>query len=152
MRKSTIIMLACLALSACKTIKEYVPVERIVRETVTVRDTVIDVQIKQIHDSVTVDLSRDTVSYLENTYAYSYALVSDGNLTHSLGTNKAPIQVETKYIERVLTDSIPYMVEMPVLGPEIIIHKPTFWQIVRYLAIGIVIAFAGLLVYKIFKR
>jgi hypothetical protein len=152
MKRLAFILVACMAFAfSCKVVKEYIPVERIVRETVTVRDTVIEVQIKQMHDSVTVNLLRDTTSYLENEYAYSYVMVVGGELLlHSLGTKNGYIPVKTKFIEIVRVDSIPYLKEIPVPGPETIIHKPSFWQIVQWLSIGIVSAFLGMLVYKIF--
>ena len=64
------------ACTAVKTVKEYVPVERIVKETVTVRDTVVNVRIEQVRDSVVIPLARDTASFLENAYAYSCAPVN----------------------------------------------------------------------------
>jgi hypothetical protein len=148
-----ILLTALITLAACKTV-EYVPVpvEHIVRETVTVRDTVIDVRIEHTHDSVTVPLSRDTVNYLENQYAYSYALVTGGDLVHSLGTQKGTVPVRTEYIEIIRTDSIPYTVKIDVPGKEVIIHKPTLWQRVTHIALGIVMALSGIILYRIFKK
>ncbi|MDR1344375.1 MAG: hypothetical protein LBJ39_03385 [Tannerellaceae bacterium] len=152
MKNLLIILIATLmSLSACKTVKEYVPVERIVHETVTVRDTVVTIQLEQVRDSVIIPLALDTASFLENSYAYSYALVAEGNLTHSLGTQKTPVAVKTEYIETYRIDSIPYIQEVPVPGKDVIIHSPTFWQKVQYIILGIIIALAGLIVCRLFK-
>jgi hypothetical protein len=140
---------ASILLTGCGAIKEYVPypVERVIRETITVRDTVVDVVLKQIHDSVTVNLAKDTTSYLENRYAYTYAAVTGGNLIHSLGTQKESVTIETKYIEKIRTDSIPYAVEVP--GKEVIVRKPTVWQTLSHIGTGMLIAaILGLFIIK----
>jgi hypothetical protein len=149
MRSILFVIVAGILLTACKTVK-YVPVERIVRETVSVRDTVLEVQLEQVHDSISVNLSKDTASYLENRYAYSFAGVVDGHLIHSLGTQKEPVPVGTKYMETIRTDSIPYPVEVKIPGKDVIIHRPTFWQIVSHIGIGVLIA--AILGFVLFKK
>jgi hypothetical protein len=148
-----VILLAIfLSFAACKTVKEYVPLERVVRETVTLRDTIISVKLVQIHDSVSINLSKDTLSYLENQYAYSYAMITGGNLVHSLGTQEASLPVKTEYIEVIRTDSIPFIRVVTLPGKEVVIHKPTFLQFLQHLAAGIVIGIAGIMIFLVFKR
>ena len=53
-----------------KKVVEYVPIEKKVTETVTLTDTIVDVQLVPYRDSVSV---KDSTSYLKNEYAYSYA-------------------------------------------------------------------------------
>jgi hypothetical protein len=139
MRRLLLVIVAVIWLTACKTV-QYVPVERIVRERVNVRDTVLEIKLEQVHDSISVNLSKDTISYLENRYAYTFAMVTDGHLIHSLGTQKESIPVGTKYIETIRTDSIPYAIEVAIPGKDVIIHRPTFWQTLSQIGIGVLIA------------
>lgn len=149
MRLTALIFLLSAAALSCRTVKEYVPVDRIVRETITVRDTVVQVRIARTRDSVTVILGRDTASYLENPYAFSRAEVSGGALTHVLGSREADIAVKTQYVERLRTDSIPYAVEVP--GPVVTVRAPSFGQALGFIAAGIALAFIGLFIYRLSK-
>ncbi|MGN0091282.1 MAG: hypothetical protein ACI36Z_10080 [Alloprevotella sp.] len=104
---------------SCSTTRQpqVVTVERIHRETVTLRDTVIRVQLVPQTDSIT---TTDTTSTLRNAYCQSTATVSDGHLTHTLSTlPHSTHEVEIQVREVVRTDSIPY----PVPGPTQYIEK-----------------------------
>ena len=90
-----------------------------------------------IHDTTVVELpvvienncTLDTVSFLENSYAKSEAVISGGVLSHSLQTKpvKLPVAVETKVIYR---DSVR---TQEIIVPETVeVEKPlTFWQKVK---------------------
>jgi hypothetical protein len=123
-----VIFLFCF-LTSCKTRTVYVPVERVHTETVTLKDTVIEVKIDHIRDSVAVC---DSASYISNKYAYSWAVMKSGLLTHSLGTWPASIPVEVRYSEKLITDSIPVPYEVTAY-----VYKEkslTWWQKTRMLA------------------
>lgn len=70
---------------------------------------------ESIHDTIFIEIpviserivTRDTSSYLENSYAKSEASITDGFLSHSLETKpvKVPVQVETKIVRK---DSLIY--------------------------------------------
>lgn len=97
----------------CKTkrVVEYRTVEKKVTETVTVVDTLIEVQLVPYKETVSVP---DSTSHLENPYAYSDASLQGGVLHHSLGIKpQNPIPVKIQTVEVVRMDSIPY----PVPGP-----------------------------------
>jgi hypothetical protein len=147
---SIMILPVFLLLAGCtKTV--YVPVDRTTTVTKTVRDTVVDYRIEQIRDSVTIP-AKDSISYLSNRYAYTYARVSDGKLSHSLATwadSVISVRVNTVYVER--TDSVPkpYPVERTVYRD----RELNLWQKIRMRAgevalIMILIAAA----YYIYKR
>lgn len=100
-------------LVGCKTkrVVEYRTVEKKVTETVTVVDTLIEVQLVPYKETVSVP---DSTSHLENPYAYSDASLQGGVLHHTLGIkpqNPIPVKIQTMEVVRI--DSIPY----PVPGP-----------------------------------
>lgn len=100
-----------------KKIIEYVPIEKKVTKTVTLVDTVFQVQLVPFRDSVSV---RDTVSHLENEYAWSNAEYSGGRLNHSLGMKPHnPVNVPLKVPHIIIRDSIPY----PVSGPTVYVER-----------------------------
>jgi hypothetical protein len=93
-------------LLGCRSVRtEYIPVETKTVETVTVVDTVQAVPLPSSRDSVSLP---DTVSYLHNAFAYSWARYSGGLLSHSLGilpgasmVIRVPhYEVRTRYVER----------------------------------------------------
>lgn len=117
--------------SGCASKREiqYIPVEKKVTETVTVRDTVVEVVLQPSRDSVSLHpvAGKDTASYLESPYAYSYAAYSGGVLNHSLGTKPGTTaEGSTQVRETIRTDSIPYPV--PVPGDTVYINKLHGWQ------------------------
>ncbi|MDR1160784.1 MAG: hypothetical protein LBK45_00440 [Tannerellaceae bacterium] len=141
-----IVFLFCM-LTSCKTRTVYVPVDRVHTETVTWKDTIIDVRLEHIRDSVTVP---DSSSYLSNKYAYSWAAMKGGMLTHSLGTWPGNIPVEVKYVERETRDSIPVPYEVKVY-----VYKEkslTWWQHTRMtigsISIILIVIAIGYFVFK----
>ena len=151
-RKLLLIILAAVAFvamfvlfSGC-TRKVYVPVERTTTVTEFVRDTIVEVQLKVVHDTVTIEAEgRDTTSYLENGTHYSHATWRDGKLGHSLGTLPDAKLLDTLKVKHVIIrDSIPYPVQVEVE------KKLTFWQKVKIeyggFAMGVAATFAFLFV------
>lgn len=109
--------------SGC-TRRVYVPVERTTTVTEILRDTVVELKLKQVHDTVTIEaLGCDTASYLKNGTHFSHVTWKDGKLGHSLGTlPDASVEdtLQVKYI--IIRDSIPYPVPVEVE------KKLTWWQ------------------------
>jgi hypothetical protein len=142
----TIVFLFCM-LTSCGTKNVYVPVDRVHTETVTLKDTVVDVKLEYIRDSVTVP---DSTSYLSNRYAYSWAAMKGGLLTHSLGTWQASIPVEVQYIDRTITDSVPLPYEVKVY--EYREKSLSWWQRARMtigdISIILIIVIAGYFIFK----
>ena len=130
--------------SGC-TRRVYVPVERTTTVTEILRDTVVELKLKQVHDTVTIEaLGRDTASYLENGTHFSRATWKDGKLGHSLGTlPDASVKDSLQVKHIIIRDSIPYPVPVEVE------KKLTWWerQKVRYggFSIGITL-FTGFLI------
>ena len=115
--------LLILSFSSCKTVEyKYIPIKEIHTEEIIVRDTIIDIQLIPYKDSVSL---HDTISYLENTYAYSYVLFSLGKLHHSLGIKEVKIPADVQLVEKIIRDSIPYPVE--VKGETVIRYKRGFF-------------------------
>lgn len=109
--------------SGC-TRRVYVPVERTTTVTEILRDTIVEVELKQVHDTVTIEaLGRDTASYLENGTHFSRATWKDGKLGHSLGTLPDASVKDTLKVKYVIVrDSIPYPVPVEVE------KKLTWWE------------------------
>lgn len=124
-----VVVLFVLAGCAARREAQYIPIEKKVTKTVTVRDTVVQVVLHPYKDSVSLHpvAGRDTSSYLESPYAYSHASYSGGMLNHSLGTKPGTkAEGNTKIREEARTDSIPYPV--PVPGDTIYINRLHGWQ------------------------
>lgn len=107
--KHTICILA-IFLVGCSRI-QYVPVKSLNIETVTLRDTIVKTALVPYAD--TVYLYKDTVSYLHNQYAESWAKWVEGGLSHSLRIfpDSIPVKVQIKEVERVKEVEIPIEVE-----------------------------------------
>lgn len=88
----------------------YHPVETQHTETVVVRDTTIVVTTA---GSTAHNTTLDTLSYLCNDYASSRASVEKGILHHSLNLFPRTDSVRVQLHEVHITDSIPYLVEVP---------------------------------------
>lgn len=133
------LFLLCL-LTGCgsKRIIEYVPVEKVVKEVVTVTDTVVKVELKPFVETV---VTPDSTSHLENEYAYSDASVKDGMLNHTLGMKTGPVEVKTQYIHVLHTDSIPY----PVPGPTQYVEKELSTTEKTLMGIGVAAIASGIL-------
>ena len=97
----TLVLFSALCV-ACATARQAAPSEKIITETrietVYKTDTVL-LEIPKIVEKV---VTKDTVSVLENNYAKSQAVISDGLLTHSLETKpvQKPVEVQTKIVYR----------------------------------------------------
>lgn len=147
-----IILFVCF--SSC-TRKVYVPVERHTTVTEILMDTIVDIKLIECHDTVTVEnAGKDTISYLHNEYAYSFASLHDGKLGHSLGTIPGTKLFDTLKIKHIIIrDSIPYPVTVEVE------RDLTFWQKIKIeyggFAMGAAAAFAfiiGLMIFHNRKR
>lgn len=99
-------------------------VERVVT-TIEYRDRI-------VHDTTTVEIpyevekivTRDTVSHLENSYAKSDAVVSEGFLHHSLESKPQIIEVP---VEVHVTDTL--WKEAQIIETEVKVAQPlTWWQ------------------------
>ena len=129
----------------------YVPVERTTTVYETLRDTLVEVELKEVHDTVTIEtFGGDTLSYLHNDLPYSFASIENGKLGHSLGIlpgTKLLFPMQMKFIH--IVDSIPYPVTVEVE------KKLTWWQRMKMeyggFAMGIATALAfifGLFLWK----
>ena len=100
--KNFILVLFSLLCVACGSIKQVTPTERVVTETriETVYET--DTVFLEVPKIVEKVVTKDTVSVLENDFAKSEAVVSDGLLAHSLETKpvQQPVEVQTKIVYR----------------------------------------------------
>ena len=100
--KNFILVLFSFVAVACSSLRQVTPTEKIVTETrvetVFQTDTVF-LEVPQIVERI---VTKDTVSVLENEFAKSAALVSDGLLSHSLETKpvQKPVEVQTKIVYR----------------------------------------------------
>lgn len=100
--------------SGCKTRTIYVPVKQSSSEIMTLRDTIIETDIKYYRDTI---VTPDTLSFLSNPYGFSWAEAKDGKLHHSLSSwpdSVVPVKLQYKEITRVDTIPVPYTVEVPV--------------------------------------
>ena len=151
-RKLLLIILAALAFvvmfvlfSGC-TRRVYIPVEKTTTVTEVLRDTVVEVRLKVVHDTMTIEAEgRDTTSYLENGTHYSHASWRNGKLGHSLGTLPDAKLLDTLKVKHIIIrDSIPYPVQVEVE------KKLTFWQKMKIeyggFAMGVAATFAFLFV------
>lgn len=100
--KNFILVLFSIAAVACSALKQVTPAEIAVTqtriETVFETDTIY-VELPQIVEKV---ITADTSSVLENDYAKSEAVISNGMLAHSLETKpvQKPVEVQTKIVYR----------------------------------------------------
>ena len=125
-------------LAGCAPRTVYVPVESVHTVIQVVRDTVIDVRLDVVHDSVTV---RDTASFLENRYSSSYASFSSGFLSHSLNTKPVTIPVKVQFINTTTTDTIqvPYVVEKVVKVNYISSWQKTRLRVLNWLVLAVIV-------------
>ena len=139
--KNFILVLFSLLCVACGSVKQVTPTERVVTETrietVYQTDTVL-LEIPKIVEKV---VTKDTVSVLENDFAKSQAVVSDGLLAHSLETKpvQKPVEVQTKIVYR---DSV--IVKDNVIIQTVEVEKElTGWQTFKMktggFALGIIV-------------
>lgn len=133
-------------LMSCGTKKIYVPIDHKVTETVIMHDTVVRLELVPYRDTISTRPlpGKDTLSFLQNSYAYSYASFKEGMLNHSLGIKPgASAEVKIQIKEVFIVDSIPYPVE--IKSDTITVYKLYWWQ--KYLLWSGVIANMLLLLY-----
>lgn len=122
MKKITLILIL-LTFFACKTNEVIRYVDRVHTEEIILRDTIVHTRLIPYKDSVSVT---DTISRLENQYARSEASFTLGRLNHSLIIKELEIPVQISYIEKLITDSVPYPVTIQS-DPVIIYQRDFFW-------------------------
>ena len=101
-------------------------------KVITKTETVIEYRDREIHDTTTFEIpvevekivTRDTASHLENTYAKSDAVVSQGFLSHSL--ESIPQIVKVPY-EVHVTDTL-YKESEVITETEYVEKELTWWQ------------------------
>ena len=144
--KRLIYLCSISALMACKPVEKvvYVPEVHTVTTEVVTHDTVI---VTAIPEHYAERETLDTLSELTNPFAYSRAEVSQGRLTHSLGTHgelPTSVRIEEKII--TIRDSIPYPVEVEVIRE---VSEPLKWWQRSLMWIGVAaIAVASVAVYR----
>ena len=86
----------------------------------------------------------DTISYLENRWAYSEAVISEGILTHSLGTKDEPLEV---VVDKVIEyrDSIIYDHKEVVKVKEVATPL-TWWQTTQIKGFWAMLSLFGIVV------
>lgn len=142
----TKLLLICLLFVGCKT--KYIPVERIVRDSIAMHDTVIQVKLKPFKEVVLID---DTISILGNEVATSEAKITNNKLYHSLEIKDTPIKVETKFITeyKTIKEPVPYEVEKIVKVEK----KLTWWEKKKILFGEIAfIVLLSVIAYKVFGK
>ena len=133
--KASIFLLLALGVVACGTVRPVTGVDSTKVEVHT--------ETRYIHDTAYVELpviiekvaTLDTASTLENTYAKSEAVVTNGILRHSLETKpvSVPVKVETKEVVR---DSIVFRDRVQTQTVEVE-KKLNWWQKLKLKAGGI---------------
>lgn len=145
MEKALIAIMLVLALSSCCVCKKCPPQKDSVR--IEYRDRIIhDTTTFEVTKEVEKIVTRDTVSHLENSWAKSDALVSEGFLHHSL--ESIPQIIKVPY-EVVVTDTL--IVEKTT--EPVYIEKPlTWWQRFRQGAFWWLVGGIALLLLWIFRK
>ena len=139
--KNFILVIFSLLCVACGSVKQVTPTERVVTETrietVYKTDTVL-LEIPKIVEKV---VTKDTMSVLENDYAKSQAVISDGLLAHSLETKpvQKPVEVQTKIVYR---DSV-IVKDNVIIQTVEVVKELTGWQTFKMktggFALGIIV-------------
>jgi hypothetical protein len=144
-RRLIILLFIVILFVSCRSVK-YVPVERTVTRTETTVDTIVEYKIVQSRDSVA---TQDTASYLANDYCYSWAVIRDGVLHHSLVT----------FPKVILIDVPKTVIETTVSEPKIVTveREKTFWEkaeltMLRLWFVLSLIAMGGYAAYRLIKR
>lgn len=138
--------LLALMLFSCKSSVQYIPVETIVTEKEIVRDTIVIHQLKVIRDTIVVN---DTISYLQNEYAESWAMWSFGKLHHSLNIKQVDIPIEIRYKDRWRETIKEVPIEVEIVKYK---DKPYTWYEKLLMAMGILlIAYFGFTMLRRFK-
>lgn len=142
--KNFTIILASLLCVACASARQVTPSENtkveVRTETVFQKDTAF-LELPVIVEKVQ---TLDTMSVLENRYAKSEAVVTDGVLLHSLATKpvKEPVEVETKvvyrdslvYVDKIVNETVE--VDKPFSGPNRFFLEFGKWAFIILLGFG----------------
>lgn len=147
MRACRLVVLLLATLLFCRCTRTvYVPVERQHSETVVMRDTTIVVTT----DAVTAhNTTIDTVSYLHNDYASSRAVVESGVLQHTLTLYPRSDSVRVQLREVYITDSIPYLVQLPAKTIEV---TPRWASVMLLIVIFVAVIGAISIGLRLFRR
>ena len=139
--KNFILVLFSLLCVACGSLKQVTPTERVVTETRIETVFKTDTMFLEVPHIVERVVTKDTVSVLENDYAKSQAVISEGLLAHSLETKpvQKPVEVQTKIVYR---DSV--IVKDNVIIQTVEVEKElTGWQTFKMktggFALGIIV-------------
>lgn len=137
-----LLLIMCMLFSSCS--------PKVIHE----KETVIEYKDRVVHDTATVEITkevekivtRDTVSHLENRYAKSEAVVSEGFLTHSLESIPQYIKVP---VEIHVTDTVKIEKEATTQIKEIKVEKElNWWQKFRLWAFLPLLLACGFAYYK----
>lgn len=148
MKVKLFLIIWVLSLVSCKTKQIPVFVERVVKDSIVVRDTIQEVLLEPYYEEIS---TKDTVSYLTNKYAYSEAKINNNELYHNLGIWQTPIGIKTiKLTEyKLIKEPVPYEVEKIVK----IEKNLTWWQKIRMrigeIALLFILVFVGFRLRKI---
>ncbi|MDU1893042.1 MAG: hypothetical protein E6767_20390 [Dysgonomonas sp.] len=140
------LLIICL-FAGCKSKPVYIPLKEVHTVTQTLKDTVLDIRLIPYKDSVQ---TTDTLSYLENKYAFSWAKLSDNKLHHSLTIKDVDIPVNLQIVETLVSDSVPY----PVYVKEIQeVNRLTSFQSFQIWCGRIALLMCGIwLAFKLWKK
>ena len=138
------VVLLLSTLIGCRTKQVPVFIERVVKDSIVIRDTIQQVKLEPYFEEKETS---DTLSYLSNKYAYSEARVSNNKLYHSLGIWDKLIGVTTLKITeyKTIKEPVPYEVEKVVKVEK----KLSIWQRLSITAGNI---FVILLIFYIFMK
>lgn len=138
------VVLLLSTLIGCRTKQVPVFIERVVKDSIVIRDTIQQVKLEPYFEEKETS---DTLSYLSNKYAYSEARVSNNKLYHSLGIWDKFIGVTTLKITeyKTIKEPVPYEVEKIVKVEK----KLSIWQ---RLSITVGNIFVILLIFYIFMK
>lgn len=147
--RHSLIILTILVVASCGILKP--------KPVIEYRDSIrVEYRDRVVHDTATFEIvrevekvvTRDTVSHLENTYAKSDAVVSDGFLSHSLESIPQIIRIP---VEVRVTDTL--IVEKHSEATVVEVEKKLFWwQKVRLDAFWPLLAFFALGVMSIILK
>lgn len=134
-----LLCLTCLILALMSCRAKYIPVEKKVTVTETVRDTVVKVRTEKEYVKHTVP---DTASTIETKYARSTAVWhgDTGMLEHTIENKPDSIEVSVQYVDRrvEVEKPVPYPVEKTVYKDKPV-RMPLRWyeRILQYLGAAV---------------
>lgn len=149
--KVFILILVSLIFISCGR-KIYIPVEKIVKETEIIRDTVVQVRIEK---EFVKNVTPDTTSIVETKYARSTATYHGGSglLEHDIENKQDSIPVKVVYKDREVIKEVPapYSVEVEKKVP-VPTRMPLRWWEKIFLYLGfITTGYYGVLIFRKLK-